>query len=61
MRQLIATGKWSKDEKRWRMVVALRAAGRKANGPRAVSPMRGSFDPGEATRSPGSMRPPRDF
>jgi len=28
--QLIATGKWSKDEKRWRMVVALRPAGRQS-------------------------------
>jgi hypothetical protein len=44
--QLIATGKWSKDEKRWKMVVALRPAGRPASGTSA-----------DAARRPGAMRP----
>jgi len=30
--ELIATGKWSKADKRWKMVVALRRAGDAASG-----------------------------
>lgn len=57
--QLIATGKWSKDEKRWRMVVALRPAGRKTNGLR-MPPLRSGFDASDATRAGGAVRPAKD-
>jgi hypothetical protein len=58
--QLIATGKWSKDEKRWRMVVALRPAGRKPNGQRIHAPLRAGFDTGDAPRPSGTKRRPKD-
>jgi hypothetical protein len=57
--QLIATGKWSKDEKRWRMIVALRPAARNANGLR-MPPLRSGFDASEATRAGGAVRPSKD-
>lgn len=44
--QLMAMGKWSKNEKRWRMVVALRASGRAT-----------AAAPTEVARRPGVVRP----
>lgn len=46
--KVIATGKWSKDEKRWRMVVALRPAGRAMNSAST-----------DAARRGGALRPPK--
>lgn len=57
---LIATGKWSKEEKRWKMVVALRPPGRRPEGSRAGLPLRGSSDAAEASRPRGPSRRPQD-